>query len=68
MLTRPYDMTVSEFEFSQADAWWRSLSINQMKEYEQRHFPWKQNFAHKRMIHQMWEEEGKPNPQELIGV
>lgn len=69
MLTRPFDLSVSEEEFAKANAWWRNLSINQMKGYESKYFPdlpW--DMIMDRRIHQMWEEEGKPLPQELIPV
>ena len=67
MIRRPYDMTVSLEVLHQAGAWWRNLSNNQMKELKSRYFP-NYSFVHERMIHQMWEEEGKPEPQELIPV
>lgn len=61
MINRPYDMSVTAAEFDKSNAWWRNLSINEMKALEKKHFPHRQH-ATQRMIHQMWEEEGKPAP------
>lgn len=63
-----YDMNASKAELSQASEWWRSLSINQMKGFEKKYFPHWLQLPHDRMIHHMWKEEGKPEPQDLIPV
>lgn len=63
MVSRPYDLSITDDEFATANSWWRSLSINQMKELECKYFPDRSSGANKRMIHQMWQEEGMPAPQ-----
>jgi len=45
---------------TEANAWWRNLSINQMKTLEKKYFPTWRSGTHNRMIHEMWENEGKP--------
>jgi len=50
----------SQCEIAKADKWYRSLSINEMKKYETKHFPSWRQFPTDRMIYQMWEAEGKP--------
>lgn len=68
MISRPYDLSISDDEYNKARAWWRNLSNNQMKALEKTHFPHMSTYANKHMIYQMWEEEGKPSPQELIPI
>lgn len=59
----PYDMKVSEDDLLAANKWWRSLSVNEMKAFEQKYFPeYSWDMLGKRDIHQMWEAEGKPPP------
>lgn len=63
MITRPFDLNVTAEEMTQAYLWWRSLSINEMKALEAKHFPGRNWFyMGPRYHHQMWEEEGKPLP------
>lgn len=47
--------------------WWRNLSINQMKAVAKKHYPNCYTLS-QRMIWEMWTDEGKPLPQELIPV
>ena len=65
-ITRPYDLNVSQADYRAALIWWRALSINQQKEIEKKYSTW--SVPGYRQIHQIWEEEGKPQPQELIPV
>lgn len=53
---------------AKAVKWWRNLSINQMKELEKKHFPHRISGTHDGMILEMWNKEGKPEPQALIPV
>lgn len=39
MITRPFDLSVPEADLTAAWRWWRSLSLNQMKEFHRKHFP-----------------------------
>lgn len=62
MLKRPYDLSVPAEELEKANVWWRSLSITDMKRFEQKYFPdFSRPLGHPRAIHQIWEEEGKPD-------
>ena len=65
---KPYDMNIAEADLSSANAWWRNLSLNQMKAYKAEHFPTWQQYPTRRMIHQIWDYIGKPQPQALIPV
>ena len=63
-------MIATDEELQKARDWWRNLSNNQMNEFWKKHFP---NYSWevvrtKYNIHKMWENEGKPPPQELIPV
>ena len=60
MITQPFDMTVPQVELDHADAWWSSLSINEMKSYRDKYFPMMDWNLRPRWIHQIWEVEGKP--------
>ena len=53
---------------NEANAWWRNLSNNQMKTLEKKYFPTWRSGTQNHMIQEMWENEGKPEPQELIPV
>lgn len=69
MDTRPFDFSVSNADLQAADNWWSNLSINQMKAYRDKYFP--AQCVHglgRRWIHQIWENENKPQPQALIPV
>ena len=60
-MNKPFDLTVSQDELNRADAWWSSLSINEMKAIRDKHFPhsdWYNLGA--RWIHQIWEAESSP--------
>jgi hypothetical protein len=61
---KPYNYKASDEEINEALAWWRNLSINQMKEFEKKYGLWPMPGF--RQVHQVWEEEGKPQPQEVI--
>lgn len=66
VVKKPFDLKVSRADILAALAWWRNLSLNQMKELERKY----EEFPNpgSRTIHQMWESEGKPQPQALIPV
>lgn len=52
-------------------AWWRNLSINQQREVKDRHYPeisWCLIWRGHQWIDEMWEKEGKPEPQPLIPI
>lgn len=66
--TKPYDLNVSNDELNLANNWWRNLSNNQMDEFQRKYFQHWQQAPHKRMIHQIWEAENKPEPQKLIPI
>lgn len=58
MLDKPYDLNVSEEEFTKANTWWRSLSLSQWLAFESKYFPNYPLPLSKRAIHQIWEIEG----------
>ncbi len=62
-----YNMTTPKEMLIQAEKWWRNLSNNQMREMQRKHFP-NYTFIHAYMIHEMWTNEGEPEPQTLIPV
>lgn len=62
-----YNQTKEETKASQS--WWRNLSNNQMKTFEKKYFPNHGNYAfHDGLIFEIWESEGRPEPQALIPV
>lgn len=68
-MLKPFDLDVSNDDLQAANDWWQNLSNNQMKEYHVKYFPNVGTYLlGKRWVHQMWEAEGKPQPQELIPV
>lgn len=59
------NVSISGAELALSERWWRNLSINQMKALESQYFPTWLSGTNMQMVHRMWEEEGRPEPQAL---
>jgi hypothetical protein len=68
-MSRPFNLNVSQADLEAANRWWSNLSNNQMKGYRDRFAPNSDWYRlGQRTIHQIWEDEGKPDPQPTIPV
>lgn len=65
----PYDLQATTEDIDSAFKWWVNLSLNQEKELVSKYeLPFQVSRGSRRLIHQIWDKEGKPEPQKLIPI